>query len=332
METEWISAAKAYELIAQANGPFVAGRAICSRAHAGLIEARAVLLLWGVRRSENCPVPEAFWWAHGEGALEQNWPLGDFVTWIDRQIHCRAFGVEFRKSDIQKMLPGEAPRVFSRSEPGNYASAARCMAELRSTLQCGEGEVEPLIVKSCRSGILPSRCTKITIRTRDRFGENIEEVEGAAIPDWFWEDCVDDDVILDWKQSRFAGRGIVDGDERKVRIEGAEFEVGAIIDLEARALRTFSGGRETVDPAPSDTTDQPKQLRALRATWSDWIAELVSETHDHGFPNGIGSQGQEELIKRVADGLAKRGITAPGRSTVQPVVQAALDRHRSAKQ
>jgi hypothetical protein len=69
----------------------------------------------------------------------------------------------------------------------------------------------------------------------------------------------------------------------------------------------------------------------LSEQWRPWIAELVAEVHDHGVPEGVGSQGQEELIKRVADALAKRGIDGLGRSTVQPVVQAVLDRMRRAE-
>lgn len=332
MEAEWISAAKAVELVSHANGPLVAAKAICKRAHAGLVEARAELLLWGSQRSESGPVPEAFWWAQGEAALKQNWPLGDFETWINQRIHCRAFGVEFKNSDVQKMLPRGASLPFSRSEPGNYASAETCMAELRASLGFSEGDVERLIIKSCRAGVLHSRCNKITIRTRDRYGEDVEESESSAIPDWFWEHCVNDDAVLDWRQSRFAGRGIVDDNECKVLIEGAEFDVGAVIDLETRTLRTREGnsGEATRTEHPSAVA-QPTPLRALNAKWADWIAEFVSQVHDHGFPAGIGSQGQEELIQRVADGLAKRGIVGPARSTVQSIVQATLDRVRSAE-
>lgn len=68
--------------------------------------------------------------------------------------------------------------------------------------------------------------------------------------------------------------------------------------------------------------------RPRSAAWTDWIAELSSFIHEDGFPEGIGSQGQEELISRIADRLAERGLEGPSRSTVQSVVQAVLDRHR----
>jgi predicted nucleotide-binding protein len=45
------------------------------------------------------------WWAQGEAALTQNWTTGDFETWIDHKIHLKAFGVMFRRADVQKMIP-----------------------------------------------------------------------------------------------------------------------------------------------------------------------------------------------------------------------------------
>jgi hypothetical protein len=57
----------------------------------------------------------------------------------------------------------------------------------------------------------------------------------------------------------------------------------------------------------------------------------VSYIHENGVPEGVGSQGQEELIAAVADRLAARGIEALARSTVQPVIQAVLDKLRAAE-
>ncbi len=108
---EWISAAEAIKLVSAAIGSYRARRAICSRAHDGLIEARAARLVLNDRSMDNANVSRQFWWAKGEAALEQNWSTGDFATWIDHKYHLRAYGVSFSRHGIEALI---APAVASR--------------------------------------------------------------------------------------------------------------------------------------------------------------------------------------------------------------------------
>ena len=85
---------------------------------------------------------------------------------------------------------------------------------------------------------------------------------------------------------------------------------------------------ERMPTAPANTNSS---VRKLSDRWRPWVAELVAYIHENGIPNREGSQGQEELINAVADALAKCGKQGIARSTVQPVVQAVLDRLRSAE-
>jgi predicted nucleotide-binding protein len=101
-DEEWISAASAVSLLGMAHS--LGTRTICKRAHAGLIKARAERFICADGRSaDNVDVPVEFWWAKGEAALHQNWTAGDFDTWIDNRIHLEAFGVTFRRSDIERL-------------------------------------------------------------------------------------------------------------------------------------------------------------------------------------------------------------------------------------
>jgi predicted nucleotide-binding protein len=102
-QEEWISASGARELLGI--GRHNATRTICKRAHAGLIRARAERFTRGDRVTDNTEVPAEFWWAEGENALTQNWEIGDFETWINGSQHLRAFGVTFRRSDIEQSKP-----------------------------------------------------------------------------------------------------------------------------------------------------------------------------------------------------------------------------------
>ena len=84
-------------------------------------------------------------------------------------------------------------------------------------------------------------------------------------------------------------------------------------------------------PSDTETSSIGGPGRPLSERWKPWIAELVAYVHDNGIPEGVGSQGQEELINAVADRLASQGEGVLGRSTVQSVVQAVLDRLRCAE-
>ena len=69
--------------------------------------------------------------------------------------------------------------------------------------------------------------------------------------------------------------------------------------------------------------------RPMSALWPEWVAELVRQIHDEGVPEGIGAGGSDELIATIADRLAKRGLDAPSRTTVQPTAKAVLHRLRA---
>jgi predicted nucleotide-binding protein len=99
MAKDWITAADALALIGLSH--YQATRTICKRAHAGLVRAKAKRYFRDAQAADNVDVPAEFWWANGATALEQNWSTGDFETWLDHEIHLRAFGVTFLRSDIE---------------------------------------------------------------------------------------------------------------------------------------------------------------------------------------------------------------------------------------
>jgi hypothetical protein len=110
---DWIPASSAVALLGIGN--WLARRTICQRAHAGIIKARAKRFVRDGQSADNVEIPREFWWAKGEEALTQNWATGDFETWIDHRIHLEAFGVTFRRSDIELSRP--APVVANDGSP-----------------------------------------------------------------------------------------------------------------------------------------------------------------------------------------------------------------------
>lgn len=135
MNDEWISAADAFDLVREAN-PSRAAEVICSRAYDGLVAAKAHTLILGDKRQEDAKIPAAFWWAKGNGALNQKWASGDFDTWIRNKVHWRAYGVKFLKRDIVSMLPAGRLRS-SAPNPSIPVGAA--------TFDTGaDGQLEPV--------------------------------------------------------------------------------------------------------------------------------------------------------------------------------------------
>lgn len=122
--------------------------ALCTCAHLGLVETKARLLTRDRDRSENVIIPADFWWATGHEALDQNWPVGDFSTWIDRQVECRAFGVCFSLGGLRDMLAPEISATLARqlSVAGN---AAWMTAKAARAFMYGELGKNPLVAGEC---------------------------------------------------------------------------------------------------------------------------------------------------------------------------------------
>jgi len=104
-EEEWISAAQAIALVSRSMARPIAAQVICRRAHEGLIKARAARFVRDTKSSDEVEVPQEFWWAEGHAALEQNWIAGDFETWINQELHLKAYGVTFLRAQIEKLAP-----------------------------------------------------------------------------------------------------------------------------------------------------------------------------------------------------------------------------------
>lgn len=127
-QDDWIRPAEAVALLEPILPAHSARMRICERAHAGLIRARAQQVHEGDRVFRDISVPKKFWWAEGHAALEQDWAAGDFSTWIDRTVRVRAFGVEFARGDIEKLLP--PPNSLGAKEVGFAVEDEKIVAKL----------------------------------------------------------------------------------------------------------------------------------------------------------------------------------------------------------
>jgi hypothetical protein len=103
--------------------------AICARAHAGMIRARAERFVRAERPIDSTELPPHFWWAGGHDALQQDWKTGDFETWIDHKLHLQAFGVSFLRSQIEKLIPDVPAPAAPQPPAASVALGGRPPAE-----------------------------------------------------------------------------------------------------------------------------------------------------------------------------------------------------------
>jgi CAP12/Pycsar effector protein, TIR domain len=102
---EWMSAKAALEyLLSRGMSHYDVKRTIFDRPHEGLIEARAKRVTVGGERFNDEEVPPELW----ADDLTEKWEAGDFATAYDLTPSIKAFGVEFRRSDVQRLKPAIA--------------------------------------------------------------------------------------------------------------------------------------------------------------------------------------------------------------------------------
>lgn len=322
MSDGYISAAEAFDRL---DGLVVGSPAytICPRARDGILTARAKVFFWGDERHEDCEIPKWFWWAGAESALEQNWKSGDFSTWIDQKVHCRAYGVMFREDEIDAIVP-RTDKANSRS----FADCVDCVEVL-----CERAAIDPetavrRLIQHCAAGLVDSRCSRFWWRISDRYESQREDETAGPVPDWFWEQCADHpDTIFDWRSGKVSSRSYIEDDHYKVIVEGLQFGNEGVAELAAMLGTNAASGAP--EPAESDQIVRSGRKRDADK-WDAWIAELAVHIHDTGIPKGHGAEGQDELIAAIDARLTEQGLPSLGRTTVQSAARAVLLRLRSA--
>jgi hypothetical protein len=179
-EEEWVSAAAAAQLLKPVlSSETAAQRVICERAHAGLIRARAAHFLNDNEQFDNYEIPKGFWWAEGGSALQQRWATGDFDTWIRNELHLKAFGVSFLRSDIERMIPPEAsaPAKASQASPSFSDTEEKILRSLTDRL--------PLAALSYQQALFDLADTKrVSFRgSAHELREAVREVLDQLAPD-----------------------------------------------------------------------------------------------------------------------------------------------------
>lgn len=306
----WIPAKLALEILGGGYPGDDAARSICERANAGLVKARARLLMIDDQRQQNVELPAAFWWAQGMEALDQNWESGDFSTWIERDTHFRAFGVEFDFEGLREMLSVEtasrAVRQISVSSNPAWMSAAAARRFLWENDISGVNSAANQLLDFCRLGIVPARAMLMQRSIRGFHSWTHEEREWD-VPVWFWtEFTIRDASSQDWALGKFSGRGRTPTGSAYLSLSGVYFLSEAIDAM----LPTPAEQHGAIEAAP----------RAGGRPRKEWWDDLWCAVWGQAFRGDLQPKTQADIERAMSEWLIERGETA-SESTLKPLAR-----------
>ena len=172
------------------NPPALADGALCRRAEAGLVTARASLLVVEDQRSKDVVIPAEFWSTSQRSSLKQDW-LADFLgrTGSLGADYWQAFGVTFALDGVLDSSPStSAPPSFRF-----YRSPGRRSGCMRSGFACRQrpgGYQRPSSnPRTCPFGLSGRAGRAGQSFAHEAWSTLLWEEREWSIPQWFWHAC-----------------------------------------------------------------------------------------------------------------------------------------------
>lgn len=297
MVQEWITAATALRYLSDQPYTYNEERAICERAHSGLIAATAETLIWNGEQQSRCKIPKEFWWAEGHEALVQNWETGDFSTSIDHKIEVKAFGVSFDFPSIMELLPAERRaaamhRISVAGDPEwiRADDLTRLIYARTPALRAGD-----VIVEACALGQLVGRAMRVTSYVKGRYGDSPRSNEWAAIewdvPLWFWRDFLkSQQSAQSWSLNKVKGNGVRDRLLEAIELQGLHFHRSGLAAMGLSDPAPEAGPRSVLDrgdkPPLSEADLQrwwSKHSRVRDGLTQDELLVLIRAVHPENY-------------------------------------------------
>lgn len=260
MDEEWLPARDALAFL-QRVAPFTdQQRTICTRAHAGLIQARAETLILPSGKHSDASIGEDFWWAEGGAALTQNWVTGDFSTWINQKFQVKAFGVHFLADDIYAIVPG------SGKAAGRWIESDGAVQLVAVAAKISTDDALAAIIHCCGNQLVDAWCKSLTWQYSGRFEEE-GHLDETVMPYWFWMTCArHPDAILNWRSGSFAGPGEIDQDYCQAQAKGVAFDRSSLSNATEYASRLKPASSAAL-PESADADRPPLSESELRKWW-----------------------------------------------------------------
>ena len=318
MAQEWIKASLALKYVALGGHDYAARLKICERAHHGMIPAKAERIIWNGQEEREKLIGKGFWWAEGHEALEQNWQVGDFTTWIDHKIEVKAFGVSFDFAALSELVPAdkqaEALRAISVLGDKDWISAADLYAAMLAKL--GPVNASEAFAEACRLGQLGARAMRATC-------ERIRG--GASTPFWcaiewdvplrFWRDFTDGTKSrFEWALGKVRGEEAKGFETQRIVLQGLHFHKAGLINL------GLDKEAEIDDPQPGAKRGRKPTYDWLKASTAIWGLIVRGD---------LMPKNQAQIEKAMQRHLAK-GDEEPSESTVRPFAKQIWDEYSKA--
>jgi hypothetical protein len=175
-QDEWIRASEAVAMLKPMLTDYPARLRICERAHGGLIRARAGQFHHAGHILHNHNIPQQFRWAEGHAALTQDWTIGDFSTWVDRDTtQLKAFNVTFARVDIEKLLP--PPKIAKAETAGHAEEDKQVIGKLDALVPSAGRSYEQAVLDLKDGGRISFRGSALELR------EALREILDSLAPD-----------------------------------------------------------------------------------------------------------------------------------------------------
>lgn len=314
MATQWITAAQALALVGEDHNEYMTRLAICDRAQHGLLKAKAQRFVADKRVEDDILVPREFWWAGGHEALEQDWKLGEFSTWINQTYHWKAFGVRFDLDGVLAMVPADRHARIRRSLSVT-ADPDWISAKVARRRAYEAGGINPslagqAVIEQGRLGFLDARAVLVQRAAGGKPSDWTAEEREWTIPDWFWREFTGDGTSSqDWELGKFAGKGRAPSGRCWMTLTGVHFSVSSI---DAAFGPTEAGKSPKVGAATGG--------RPPAAFWDDmWNAIWGDIYHGTLIP-----QRQADIERAMLDWIVANGHEASP-SAVKPRARKMLE-------
>lgn len=306
---QWITAAKARELV---SAPDVDEQvAICSRAKAGLIKARAELFMVDSNKIGAVRIPDIFWWAGGHAALDQNWITGDFSTWIERKTQMQAFGVHFGLDGLLELLPVERRAVVAKSvsivAKPEWLSAGEARRFAYERAGINPDVATSAILDACRLGYVTARAVMMCRADGGRPGSWTQAEREWAIPVWFWDNFTGaESSSQDWERGNFSGKGRAPNARSWITLTGVFFLAESL-----NVLLPLSDQK-----APATATTLSPTGRPPKGFWDDLWCDIWAKV----FRGDFQPKRQSDIERAMLDWASAKNHKL-SESTVKPLAR-----------
>jgi len=249
-----------------------------------------------------------FWWAEGHEALDQEWVLGDFSTWIDRNIHWQAYGVEFELDGLKRLLAPERAALLARelsvASSQDWITAMEARKHLYMSNFTSPTSADRVLIDQCALGLVAAKALKAEMTFSDRHGTKTRTETEWDIPVWFWSEFTKSgSSSQDWNRGVF--RGIGSGPEGRcdIKLTGVYVCKDTLPNSEA-------------EPSATAAPVNVGKGRPAKAFWDELWNEIWGSIYRGDFE----PKTQTEIEQAMLNWISENGHDA-GESTIRPLAR-----------